>query len=132
MPQWVVGKLVEALNERGKALKGARILVLGIAYKKNVDDRRESPSIEIMEQLRDKGAVLSYSDPHVPRFIKMRKHDFDLEYVALTAETLAAADCVLLATDHDRFDYDLIKTHAPLIVDTRGRYRDPAKHIVKA
>ena len=132
MPQWVVGKVVDALNERGKALKGARILVLGIAYKKNVDDRRESPSIEIMEQLRDKGAVVSYSDPHVPRFIKMRKHDFDLESVALTAETLAAADCVLLTTDHDRFDYDLIKTHAHLIVDTRGRYRDPAEHIVRA
>jgi UDP-N-acetyl-D-glucosamine dehydrogenase len=132
MPQWVVGKIVDALNERGKALKGAGILVLGIAYKKNVDDRRESPSIEIMERLRDKDAVVSYSDPHVPRFIKMRRHDFDLESVALTAEALAAADCVLLATDHDRFDYDLIKAHARLIVDTRGRYRDPATHIVKA
>lgn len=121
MPQWVVSKVADALNERGKAVKGARILVLGIAYKKNVDDRRESPSMELMELLEDKGAVISYSDPHVPHFLPMRKHDFDLESVPLTPETLATTDCVLLATDHDRFDYDLIKAHAPLIVDTRGR-----------
>ena len=132
MPEWVVGKVADALNERGKPVKGARILVLGIAYKKNVDDRRESPSMILMERLAAKGAEISYADPHVPRFLPMRKHDFDLESVPLTAETLAATDCVLLATDHDRFDYDLIKAHAPLIVDTRGRYREPADHIVRA
>lgn len=132
MPRWVVGKVVEALNARGRALMGARILVLGIAYKKNVDDRRESPAIEIMELLRRQGAVVSYSDPHVPRFVKMRRHDFDLESVALTPESLAAVEAVLIATDHDRFDYDLIREHARLIVDTRGVYREPAEHIVKA
>lgn len=132
MPQWVVGKVVEALNERGKALKGARILVLGIAYKKNVDDMRESPAVVIMELLRGKGALVSYSDPHVPRFPKMREYRFDLESQLLTGETLAAADCVLLTTDHQRFDYDLIQAHARLIVDTRGVYREPADHIVKA
>jgi UDP-N-acetyl-D-glucosamine dehydrogenase len=132
MPEWVVGKVADALNERGKAVKGAKILVLGIAYKKNVDDRRESPSMILMEQLEAKGAEISYSDPHVPRFLPMRKHDFDLESVPLTPETLAATDCVLLATDHDRFDYNLIKAHASLIVDTRGRYREPAAHIVRA
>ncbi|MCF7978833.1 MAG: nucleotide sugar dehydrogenase [Chromatiaceae bacterium] len=132
MPQWVVSKVADALNDRGKAVKGAKILVLGIAYKKNVDDRRESPSMQLMERLVAKGAEISYSDPHVPRFLPMRKHDFDLESVPLTPETLAATDCVLLATDHDRFDYDLIKAHAPLIVDTRGRYREPAAHIVRA
>jgi len=132
MPQWVVSKVADALNDRGKALKGAKILVLGIAYKKNVDDRRESPSLELMELLQAKGAEISYSDPHVPRFLKMRRHDFDLESVPLTPETLAAADCVLLATDHDRFDYELIKRHAPLIVDTRGRYQEPAENIVQA
>jgi UDP-N-acetyl-D-glucosamine dehydrogenase len=132
MPEWVVGKVADALNERGKAVKGAKILVLGIAYKKNVDDRRESPSMILMELLEAKGAEISYSDPHVPRFLPMRKHDFDLESVPLTPETLAATDCVLLATDHDRFDYDLIKRHAPLIVDTRGRYREPAPNIVRA
>jgi len=132
MPLWVVTKVSDALNARGKAVKGARILVLGIAYKKNVDDRRESPSMELMELLEEKGAEISYSDPHVPRFLPMRKHAFDLESVPLTPETLAATDCVLLATDHDRFDYDLIKAHAPLIVDTRGRYHEPAAHIVRA
>ena len=132
MPQWVVTKVADALNERGKAVKGARILVLGLAYKKNVDDRRESPSMVLMELLQAKGAEISYSDPHVPRFLPMRKHDFALESVPLTPETLAAVDCVLLATDHDRFDYALIKAHAPLIVDTRGRYREPAEHIVRA
>jgi UDP-N-acetyl-D-glucosamine dehydrogenase len=132
MPRWVVGKVAEALNARGKAVNGSRILVLGIAYKKNVDDRRESPSMELMELLEAQGAEISYSDPHVPKFLPMRKHDFDLESVALTPETLAASDCVLLATDHDRFDYELIKAHAPLIVDTRGRYQEPATHIVRA
>lgn len=132
MPRWVVSKVADALNARGKPVKGSRILVLGIAYKKNVDDRRESPSMELMELLEAQGAEISYSDPHVPKFLPMRKHDFDLESVPLTPETLAATDCVLLATDHDRFDYDLIKAHAPLIVDTRGRYQEPAAHIVRA
>ncbi len=132
MPQWVVGKVAQALNERGQAVKGARVLVLGIAYKKNVDDMRESPSVEMMDLLRDKGALVTYSDPHVPRFPEMRKYRFDLESVPLNAYTLAAADCVLLATDHARFDFDLIRAHARLIVDSRGVYREPAPHIVKA
>ena len=132
MPEWVVGKVTDALNARGKAVKASRILVLGIAYKKNVDDRRESPSIVLMELLQAKGAHISYSDPHVPRFLPMRKHRFDLQSVPLTPATLAETDCVLLATDHDGFDYALIKDHAPLIVDTRGRYREPAPHIVRA
>lgn len=132
MPQWVVGKVADALNQRGQAIKGAQVLVLGIAYKKNVDDRRESPAVEMMELLRHKGALVTYSDPHVPRFPEMRKYQFDLESAPLNADTLAAADCVLLATDHARFDYDLIKAHARLIVDSRGVYREPAPHIVKA
>jgi UDP-N-acetyl-D-glucosamine dehydrogenase len=132
MPQWVVSKVADALNDRDQALKGARVLILGIAYKKNVDDMRESPAVEIMELLRHKGAVISYADPHVPLFPRMREHRFDLTAVELTPKTLAAADCVLLATDHAKFDYDLIKTHARLIVDTRGIYREPAANIVKA
>jgi UDP-N-acetyl-D-glucosamine dehydrogenase len=132
MPQWVVGKVAEALNDRSKAIKNAKILVLGIAYKKNVDDMRESPSVVMMELLEEKGAVISYSDPHVPTFPKMREHHFDLESVELTPEILAQTDCVLLATDHAKFDYELIKAYAALIVDTRGVYREPATHIVKA
>lgn len=132
MPEWVVGKLMEALNEQGKALKGSHVLVLGIAYKKNVDDMRESPSVEMMEILRNKGAIISYSDPHVPHFPKMREHNFDLESMSLTAEMLAKVDCVLVATDHAKFDYELIKQHSKLIVDSRGVYLQPAAHIVKA
>lgn len=132
MPEWVVAKLVRALNDRRLALNGARVLVLGIAYKKNVDDMRESPAVQIMELLRDGGAEVAYADPHVPVFPKMREHRFDLSATPLTPDTLAGFDAVVLATDHDRFDYDLIRRHARLIVDSRGVYRDPAPHVVKA
>ncbi len=132
MPHWVVGKVMDSLNERGRSLKGARILVLGLAYKKNVDDPRESPAMEIMEILRNKGAVLSYSDPHVPVFPPMRKHKFDLQSVELTPEALKNVNCVLLVTDHDDFPYDRIAAHAPLIVDTRGVYRNDEPNVVKA
>jgi UDP-N-acetyl-D-glucosamine dehydrogenase len=107
-------------------------LVLGIAYKKNVDDMRESPSVELMEKLRDLGAEIAYSDPHVPVFPKMRRHKFDLNSIDINPATLAGFDCVLIATDHERFDYDMIKANAKLIIDTRGRYLDPVAHIVKA
>ena len=133
MPQWVIHKLSEALNEHGKPIKGSRILVLGIAYKKNVDDMRESPSVEMMEMLQSRGAEIQYSDPHVPAFPRMRRHHFDLQHTPLTAETLAAQDCVLIATDHDDVDYDQVLAHAPLIVDTRGVYRNEADNkIVRA
>ncbi|OLO09876.1 UDP-N-acetyl-D-glucosamine dehydrogenase [Chromohalobacter japonicus] len=132
MPEYVVGKLMDGLNDHRKALKGSRVLVLGIAYKKNVDDMRESPSVEIMELIEAKGAEVSYSDPHVPIFPKMREHRFDLQSVELSAESLSSFDAVVLATDHDRFDFDLIKRHAKLIVDSRGTYREAADHIIKA
>ncbi|UCG41805.1 MAG: nucleotide sugar dehydrogenase [candidate division WOR-3 bacterium] len=132
MPEWVVSKVVEALNSRGKALKGSTVLVLGIAYKRNVDDMRESPSVELMELLRSKGALIDYSDPHIPAFPQMREHHFDLKSVPLTAASLARFDCVLVATDHKAFDYDLIKRHSRLIVDARGVYKEPAENIVKA
>ena len=132
MPQWVVGKVIDALNEKGQSLKGAKILVLGLAYKKNVDDPRESPAMEIMEILRSKGADLCYSDPHVPVFPPMRRHQFELQSVELTPEALQHLDCVLLITDHDDFPYDLIAAHASLIVDTRGVYRDDKPNVVKA
>ena len=132
MPEYVIGKLMDGLNDAGKALKNSRVLVLGIAYKKNVDDMRESPSVEIMELIEAKGAHVAYSDPHVPKFPKMREHSFNLSSEALTTETLASFDAVVLATDHDRFDYELIKQNAKLIIDSRGKYRAPAAHIVKA
>ena len=132
MPHWVVGKVIDALNDKGQSLKGAKILVLGLAYKKNVDDPRESPAMEIMEILRSKGADLCYSDPHVPVFPPMRRHRFELQSVELTSKVLQDVDCVLLITDHDGFPYDLIGAHAPLIVDTRGVYRSDEPNVVKA
>lgn len=132
MPEYVVNKLMDGLNDSAKALKGSRVLVLGIAYKKNVDDMRESPSVEIMEQLEAKGCVVAYSDPHVPVFPKMREHHFELSSEPLSAENLASFDAVVLATDHDKFDYELIRQHARLIVDSRGKYRTPEAHIIKA
>src|SRR5688572_26161019 len=118
MPDYVVSKVVGALNDSRKALKGSRILVLGIAYKQNVDDMRESPSVVLMEKLRALGADVAYSDPHIPAFPRMREHHFDLSSVELTPEAISGYDCVLLATDHARFDYDLIRRHARLIVDS--------------
>lgn len=132
MPEYVFGKLMRAMNERCKSLMGSRVLVLGIAYKKNVDDMRESPSVEVMELLRDAGADVAYSDPHVPVFPKMRKHKFDLSSVELTPESLANFDAVVLTTDHAKFDYGMIRAHAQLIIDSRGVYREPAENIVKA
>ena len=132
MPEYVLNKLMDGLNDSGKALKGSRILVLGIAYKKNVDDMRESPSVEIMELIESKGGIVAYSDPHVPVFPKMREHHFELSSEALSAENLASFDAVVLATDHDKFDYQLIAQHARLLVDSRGKYRAPAEHIIKA
>jgi UDP-N-acetyl-D-glucosamine dehydrogenase len=132
MPDYVMQKLASALNDRLKPLKSSRVLVLGIAYKKNVDDMRESPSVILMEKLRDGGAIVHYSDPHIPVFPETREHVFDLSSVDLSPETLRSYDCVLLATDHDRFDYDLILEHAPLIIDTRGRYATTSPHVVKA
>jgi UDP-N-acetyl-D-glucosamine dehydrogenase len=132
MPQWIVSKVADALNHHERAIKNSRVLVLGIAYKKNVDDMRESPSVELMELLQAKGAEIAYSDPHVPTFPPMREHHFDLSSVPLTPESIASYDVVLLATNHDAFDYELIQKHARLIVDTRGVYQQPLPNVVKA
>ena len=132
MPEYVLSKVVNALNERRKSLMGSKVLVLGLAYKKNVDDMRESPSVEVMELLRNAGADVSYSDPHVPVFPKMREHKFDLSSVVLTPESIARYDALVLTTDHSKFDYDMIRRAAPLIIDSRGVYRQSADNIVKA
>jgi UDP-N-acetyl-D-glucosamine dehydrogenase len=124
MPRYVVDKLITALNERSKALRGSKILALGIAYKRDVDDTRESPSVFVMELLRDWGAEVHYSDPNVAVFPRMREHSFDLASVEVTASSLASYDAVLLLTDHSAFDYGMIAEHASLIVDTRGAFRD--------
>jgi len=132
MPKWVIGKLTDALNKKSKSIKGSKILILGIAYKPNVDDMRESPSVELMEILDKKDAIVNYSDPHVPVFPKMREHYFDLRSIELTPENIKNFDCLLIATNHKAFDYEMIKSHANLIVDTRGVYKESFDELVRA
>lgn len=132
MPQWVVAKTVDGLNAREKSLKGSRILALGIAYKRDIEDCRESPSVQVMELLRDRGAIVHYSDSFAPKFPRMREHRFDLESIQLTPEALASYDAVVLLTDHSDFDYDAILEHAPLVIDTRGKYREDNDKVIRA
>jgi UDP-N-acetyl-D-glucosamine dehydrogenase len=121
MPLYVINRVTEALNDTGKPVRGSKILMLGIAYKKDVDDPRESPSFEMMELLMDRGAVLSYNDPHVPKVPKMRRHrKLELTSRPLEPDLLAGQDCVLIATDHSAYDYDFIVKHSRLVVDTRN------------
>ncbi|HUE70714.1 MAG TPA: nucleotide sugar dehydrogenase [Pirellulaceae bacterium] len=121
MPRHVVSKLVDALNEQGRALRGSRVAILGVAYKKDVDDPRESPAFELMELLEQGGAVLSYSDPHIPKLPAMRRFQLPpLTSQELTPLFLSSQDCVLIVTDHSAFDYAAIVRHARLVVDTRN------------
>jgi UDP-N-acetyl-D-glucosamine dehydrogenase len=124
MPAFVVERLADALNERGRSLNGARIFILGVAYKRDLDDDRESPAYKLMELLVRKRAQLSYHDPFVPTLQPSRRYDFQLSSVPLTPETLAAADAVLIATDHSAIDYDLVVQHSRLVVDTRNATRN--------
>lgn len=136
MPQYVVDRLTEALNDCGKPIRGSKICLLGVAYKKDVDDPRESPSFVLMELLAARGAALSYNDPHVPQLPKMRHHRLpEMTSAALTAEFLAGQDCVLIATDHSAYDYEFIVRHAPLVIDTRNATKQVARglgHVRKA
>lgn len=132
MPARVVDKVVGGLNEHSKSLRGAKVLVLGVAYKKNVDDMRESPSVKIMEILRRGGAVLCYSDPHVPKFPALRSVDFDLQSVDLTPKVIQSFDVVIMATDHDEFDLQVISENAKLIVDSRGVFRCGSSKVIRA
>ena len=132
MPKYVIDRCEEELIKLGKTLEGSRILLLGIAYKANVDDMRESPSVEIMELLQDRGVNIEYSDPHIPIFPEMREYSFNLKSVELSAETICTYDMLLLVTNHSAFDYDMIKKHADFIVDARGVYSSQTIKIAKA
>ena len=124
MPYHVVQTVADALNTRGQALKGARILVLGVAYKKDVDDTRESPALKIMQLLKERGAEIAYNDPHVPQPGRTRRYDFShLKSVPLNEENLKSFDCVVLVTDHSAYDMAEIVRHAPLVIDTRNATR---------
>jgi UDP-N-acetyl-D-glucosamine dehydrogenase len=135
MPAYVVSRLSDALNARGKCIKGSKILILGITYKKDIDDMRESPALEVIEHLREKGAKVLYNDPYVPKIPKVRKHNLDMASTPLTATLLKSVDGVMIITDHAAYDYRWIAKHAPLIVDTRNATRRILRHkakIVKA
>ena len=132
MPYWVLSKVIDTLNNHGKSLKESKILILGIAYKKNIDDMRESPAVKLMELLAHKGAEIQYSDPHIPVFPTIRKYSFDLSSVNLTSKNIAKYDLLLLVTNHDNFDYSMIQKHAKVIVDTRGVYSEYYKNVIKA
>ncbi len=123
MPAYVIGRVVEALNRDRKPLSGSLVLVLGAAYKKDVDDPRESPAFELMERLEAGGAIVAYNDPHIPTLPPMRRHSIRLDSTPLTAETLASQDCVLICTDHSGYDWQFVVDHAPLVVDTRNATR---------
>ena len=117
MPLFWVRKVAEALNDQGKAVNGAAVLVLGVAYKRDIDDIRESPALDIIRLLEGQGARVAYSDPHVPCF---SEDGHDYRSVALTPESVASADCVLVVTDHSDVDYRMIARNARLVVDTRN------------
>jgi UDP-N-acetyl-D-glucosamine dehydrogenase len=123
MPRYVLHRIAEALNEEGKALKGSRVCVLGVAYKKNVDDPRESPAFEIMEMLQQRGAHVAYNDPHIPVLPRMRHHRIQLESSPLTEAFLASQDCLVIVTDHSAYQFEHVLRHARLVVDTRNATR---------
>ena len=123
MPEYVVGRLADALNQGAKSLKGARILILGVAYKRDVDDDRESPALRIMELLQRKEAVLSYHDPYVATLRPSRRYNFGLSSIDLNAAALTAIDAAVIVTDHSNVDYELVVEHAPLVIDTRNATR---------
>jgi UDP-N-acetyl-D-glucosamine dehydrogenase len=131
MPQYVVQKVADALNTHSKSVRGASVLVLGVAYKRDIDDVRESPALDVMVELVKKGAQVSYHDPYVPRLGPHEWPSGDLASVPLTPEALAAADCVVILTNHTAFDYDAIVRHAPLVVDTRNAVKRRAPHVFK-
>ena len=132
MPSWVVSKVEQALNRRGKAVNGSKILILGIAYKKDVNDTRGSPGLEILSMLAEKGALADYHDPYVPTIPLMRGLKLTGESLQLTERLLTDCDCVVVVTDHSNLDYDLIVQKAPLIVDTRNAFNKNLAKVVAA
>jgi UDP-N-acetyl-D-glucosamine dehydrogenase len=135
MPRYVIAKTTEALNEHRKSVNGSKVLVLGLAYKKDIDDLRESPSIELIELLREKGAKVDYNDPYIPRTHKQRQHDLKMTSKKLSAQMLSSYDVVLISTDHSDYDYKWIVKNAKLVVDTRNAtaaIASAGKKVVKA
>ena len=130
MPKWVVLKAVEGLEKQGKRLSDSKVLILGLAYKKNIDDYRESPTLELIRLLTEENASVDYHDFYIPKLNKTRKYDYEMDSVSLDA--ISEYDLVILATDHDDYDYDMLLSEVQLIVDTRGRFSNTHKKVIKA
>jgi UDP-N-acetyl-D-glucosamine dehydrogenase len=129
MPAFVVGKVADALNDRGKPVRGSKVALLGMAYKKDVDDPRESPGFELMDLLLKKGGAVSYNDPHIPRLPPMRRYpNLDMVSQPLTREYMANQDCVVVVTDHSAYDWPWVVEHTALVVDTRNATRNVTAH----
>jgi UDP-N-acetyl-D-glucosamine dehydrogenase len=129
MPYHVVDAIAAALNNHKKSLKGAKILILGVAYKKDVDDLRESPTLKIMQLLQQRGAQLDYNDPYFPQLHKMRHYNYEnMKSIPLSPQTLGNYDAVIVATDHSSYDYGAIVDAAKLVVDTRNATRRVTRH----
>jgi UDP-N-acetyl-D-glucosamine dehydrogenase len=132
MPHYVVDKVVDALNSQEKSVRGSSILILGISYKRDIDDMRESPALDVMAVLHQKGARISFHDPYIAALpAREWPGGVDLQSVPLTREALAAADCAVIVTDHRVFDYDAIVRDARLVVDSRNAIKRPAPHVFK-
>ena len=133
-PYYVVQKLIEALDAKGKTLNGSKILILGASYKKNIDDMRESPSLKLIEIIQNKNGLVDYCDPFVPKLPPTRKYKFEMESILLNPQSVKSYDAILLSTDHDNFDYEMIANNAQLIIDTRNAFgkRGFTKNVVKA
>jgi UDP-N-acetyl-D-glucosamine dehydrogenase len=135
MPEYVVSRLMHAMNDRGRAVKGSRVLVMGLAYKPDIDDVRESPSLVLIEKLQDLGAHVDFNDPHIPATHTMRKHDLKMKSVPISPAALAGYDCVLISTHHSAYDWQMVADNAKLIVDTRNAMKGvkgSRAHIVAA
>ncbi len=132
MPYYVISKTMDALNKTKKNLNGSKVLILGVAYKKDVDDIRESPALKIIQLLREKGATVIYNDPYIPEIRKLRHYNFSFSSQKLTVKLLKEVDVVIIVTNHTTYDYDFIARNAKLVVDTRNAVKKPYAHVIKA
>ena len=123
MPKYVIHKISNYFNKISRSVNNSEILILGMSYKKNIDDLRESPSLKIADLLVNLGAKVSFSDPYFKELPKLRKYDFKIKNIKLNSENLKKFDCTVLATDHDDFDYQLIEENSNFIIDTRGKFK---------
>ena len=132
MPQWVVDKTTDALNLKKKSINKSKILILGVAYKKDVNDTRESPALVIIKILKNLGAVVDYSDSYVPKILNLRKYKYKMKSVKIGPKKISSYDAIIIVTNHSNFDYEMILKNAKLIIDTRNVYAKSFKNLIKA